>query len=137
MEYDREGNVFVAKLDHDTDLFTDLQDIFEGFNCGLIVSGIGMLKDFKLGFYDSDTGTYEWEEFSEGMELLTLNGSITADETIHLHAVVSGKDHIARGGHLEGGRVHNVVELTGLLFETITLRRLMDELSGSELLTIE
>lgn len=127
----------MAKLDHDTELFSDLHDIFVEFNCGLIVSGIGMLKDFKLGFYDSDTGTYEWEEYSECMELLSLNGSITADETIHLHAVVSGRDHIARGGHLEGGRVHNIVEITGLLLDTIILRRLMDEFSGAELLTIE
>lgn len=136
MQHEIEGNILVAKLDDGTDLFDSLREIFREPKCGMVVSGIGMLKDFKLGYYNTDEEDYEWEEFSDCMELLSLSGSVTADDTIHLHAVVSGRDHGAKGGHLEGGTIHNVVELTGVVFKNITLLRVMDDIIGSDLLSI-
>ncbi len=136
MEYRREGNVLMAKLDHETELFQVLAELFKDSPGGMVVSGIGMLKDFRLGYFDSSERGYQWKEYHDCMELLSLCGSVTATD-IHLHAVVSGEDHKAEGGHLKGGVIHNVVELTAVVPHGITLGRRRDEKTGSVLLSVE
>ncbi len=138
MDYEIEDNVVVAKLDHESDIFQSINKILKDLNreSALIVSGIGMLKDFKLGFYDSVKGEYRWESFDEPMELVTLGGSISDEGTIHLHASVSGEDHVLRGGHLKGGEVFNVVELVMLVFDDMLLTREYDEDRKMDLLSM-
>ncbi len=137
MEYRREGNILMVKLDHGTDIFDALSDLFKDTQGAMVVSGIGMLKDFQLGYYDSESGEYQWKEYHDCMELLSLCGSAAKDGSIHLHAVVSGQDHAAIGGHLKGGMIHNVVELTAIVPEKIRLQRKLDERTGTKLLSIE
>lgn len=137
MEYRREGNILMAKLDHQTDIFDVLSELFKDTHGAMVVSGIGMLRDFKLGYYDSESGEYQWKEYQDCMELLSLCGSAAKDGSIHLHAVVSGEDHAAVGGHLKGGTIHNVVELTAIVPDKIELNRRFNEVTGSELLSVE
>lgn len=139
MEYKREGNVVAAKLDHGVKFFEALRKILEDIDSesAIIISGIGMLTDFKLGYYDSETGEYSWEEFDEPMEMVSVKGSIAGRESIHLHAALAGKDHVLRGGHLESGRVFNVCELTMLVFDKLRLSRKLDASRDMELLSVE
>ncbi len=139
MEYRREGNIVVAKLDHGCDFFESLRGLLKevGKEGAVVVGGIGMLKDFKLGYYNSFKDEYQWKEYPEPMELVSIEGSIADDGSIHIHAVVSGEDHIANSGHLKGGKVFNVVEVTLNVFEDIDIKRKMDEDRGSELLSVE
>ncbi len=138
MEYNIEGNVLVAKLDDGMDIFNALETIMNEIeqDSAVVVSGIGMLNDFKTGFYNRDTGTYEWMEFNEPKELLSLKGSITEEGSMHLHVEVAGKDHEVLGGHLEGGKVFNVVELAMLVFEDVKLSRKRDEELDMDLLSV-
>ncbi len=138
MDCEIEDNIVVAKLDHETSIFKSMEKILKDLDreSALIVSGIGMLKDFKLGFYNSEKGEYQWESFDEPMELVTLGGSISDEGTIHLHASVSGKDHVLSGGHLEGGEVFNVVELVMLVFNGMVLSREYDEERKMRLLSM-
>ncbi len=138
MEYNIEGNVLVAKLDDGMDLFEALENIMDEIeqDSAAVVSGIGMIRDFKTGFYDKETGTYDWMEVSEPKELLSLKGSITEEGSMHLHVEAAGKDHDVFGGHLEGGEVYNVVELTMLVFNDLELKRVMDEELDTELLSV-
>lgn len=138
MEYGIENNVLVAKLDDGEDLFRSLEKIMNEIDhkSAVVMSGIGMLRDFKIGFYNRDTGGYEWEEFKEPKELLSLNGSITEEGSMHLHVEVGEKDHDVSGGHLEGGKVFNVTELTLLVFEDLSLSRERDEELDMDLLSV-
>ena len=138
MEYGLENNILVVKLDDGEDLFRSLEKIMEEIEerSSVVLSGIGMLKDFKLGFYNKDTGDYEWEEFTEPKELLSLSGSITEEGSMHLHVEVGGRDHDVSGGHLDGGKVFNVAELTLLVFEDLTLSRKRDEERDMYLLSV-
>ncbi|MGM0510916.1 MAG: PPC domain-containing DNA-binding protein [Thermoplasmatota archaeon] len=139
MEYRREGNIVVAKFDHGCDLFESLRTLLKEVDRegAIVVAGIGMLKDFKLGYYDSIKDEYQWKEYPEPMELVSIEGSIADDGSIHIHAVVSGEDHIANSGHLKGGDIFNVVEVTLNVFDDIDIKRKLDEDRGSELLSVE
>ncbi|MBS3781276.1 MAG: DUF296 domain-containing protein [Candidatus Thermoplasmatota archaeon] len=138
MEYGLENNILVAKLDDGEDLFGSLEDIMDEIDpkSAVVLSGIGMLRDFKVGFYNRDTGEYEWEEFTEPKELLSLNGSITEEGSMHLHVEIGGRDHDVSGGHLDGGKVFNVTELTLLVFKELTLSRKRDEELDMYLLSV-
>ncbi|MFW5904037.1 MAG: PPC domain-containing DNA-binding protein [Candidatus Saliniplasma sp.] len=136
MQFKKEGNILVAKLDDGADIFDTLREIMDriGERSAMLISGIGMITDFKLGYYNSETGDYEWEQYAEPMELLSMKGSFTADGTIHIHAEVSGPDHDVKGGHLDGGRVFNVNEITMLVFDEIEMIRELDEVRDMTLL---
>ncbi len=138
MEYGLENNILVAKLDDGEELFQSLEKIMSEIDqkSAVVLSGIGMLRDFKVGFYNEETGDYEWDEFVEPKELLSLNGSITEEGSMHLHVEVGGRDHDVTGGHLDGGKVFNVAELTLLVFEELTLSRKKDEDRDMYLLSV-
>lgn len=138
MEYNIENNMLVAKLDDGEDLFESLDKIMGEIeqDSAFVIGAIGMLKDFKIGFYDKESGEYRWEEFSEAKELLSLKGSITADNTVHLHVQVAGEDHEVYGGHLEGGEVFNVTELSMFVFDDIELLRKRDAELDTDLLSV-
>ncbi len=139
MDHKQEGNVVVAKADHGQPISKTLRTILKDTEnrCAIVVSIIGMIKDFKLGFYDSNTGEYKWKDYEDPMELVSLKGSITEEGDIHLHAAVSGSEHDLQGGHLEGGEFFNVGEITMLVFEEIRLRRSFDEDRKMDLLSVE
>lgn len=138
MEFEVEGNILVAKLDHDADFFDSVENIMDesGYESAVVVSAIGMLKNFNLGFYNGNKGSYEWKEYQDPMELVEVKGSISKDGTMHFHAAVAGRDHGLEGGHLESGEVYNVVELTMLVFDDMQLDRELDEDRDMELLSL-
>lgn len=138
MEYEIENNMLVAKLDDGDDLFESLDKMMDEIeqDSAFVIGAIGMLKDFKVGFYDKESGDYSWDEFNEAKELLSLKGSITADDTVHLHVEAAGEDHKVFGGHLEGGRVFNVAELTMFVFDDIELLRKRDAELDTDLLSV-
>ncbi len=73
-----------------------------GIEAGIVLSGIGMLKDPTLGYFVGD-GEYERETVEGRFELLSTQGNLaTADEGPfpHLHVTLGGDDHDAFGGHL-------------------------------------
>lgn len=139
MEYKKEGNIVAAKLDHRAKFFDEIRRILKNIDSesAMVISGIGMLTDFKLGYYDSETGEYSWQSFDEPMEMVSVKGSIAGQESIHIHAALAGKDHMLRGGHLEGGSVYNVCELTMLVFDQLGLTRKLDPSRDMKLLSIE
>ncbi len=75
MEYKIEGNILVAKLDHEEDFFESLEKIMSEIEqkSAMVATAIGMLKDFSLGFYNMETGEYEFKEYDEPMELVSVH----------------------------------------------------------------
>ncbi|MBX8631772.1 MAG: DUF296 domain-containing protein [Thermoplasmata archaeon] len=139
MIFAREGNVLALAL-------YDGESVFEGIlrACGeahveaaMVVSGIGMLRDAEIGFWDGSK--YLIEKYREAAELVSLHGSVAVDEgklSAHLHVSLSGRDHSCFGGHLVNACVNNVNEIAMIDFGRSKFSRRPDQKSGLRLLNI-
>jgi len=79
---------------------------------GMVVCGVGMLKDVVIGFWDGKG--YREERVAEPVELLSLQGNIGEGPeglVVHLHVVVGKEGGEAVGGHLLAASVHNTAEI--------------------------
>jgi len=79
---------------------------------GMVVCGVGMLKDVVIGFWDGKG--YREERIAEPVELLSLQGNIGEGPeglVVHLHVVVGKEGGEAVGGHLLAASVHNTAEI--------------------------
>ena len=70
MKAREEGSIIFAKLDDGEDLFGCIEKICSEFkvSSGIILSNIGMLRDFELNFYSPDG--YQPKLYTEPMELV-------------------------------------------------------------------
>ncbi|MGC9321847.1 MAG: PPC domain-containing DNA-binding protein [Kosmotogaceae bacterium] len=85
-----------------------------GLDSLVVISGIGMLRDFKIGWFNMATKQYETEYISAPHELLHVSGNVSLKGSSlfpHLHVALSGPSRSAVGGHLFGGTVCNTTEL--------------------------
>ncbi len=85
-------------------------------------SGIGSTDDCTLAYYDPAQKIYVDHQFSHQHEVVTIQGNISMCEgkhVIHAHAVISGSDLIAKGGHVQ--------KLVTYITNEIFLRELGDE----------
>ncbi len=134
-----EGNFIVLKLDDGEELFECLENAIAEFDIrsGMIVSGIGMLADFEIGFFND--GKYDWAVHEQPYELVAMHGSIsTKDETvIHIHVGLAGADHKLLGGHLKRARVCVVNEILILRLEEMKFSRVLNPNSGLKELKID
>jgi predicted DNA-binding protein with PD1-like motif len=93
----------------------DLADMLRGLgsNSALILSGIGMVRDVKLGFWNGSE--YEVHAYPDTAELLSLQGNLALDDAglriAHVHLSLSRQDGSVRGGHLVAATVHNTLEM--------------------------
>jgi predicted DNA-binding protein with PD1-like motif len=106
-------NVIIIKLDDGEDVHESILSICEknDIRMGWIHSGIGILRDFTLGYYTKEG--YLKKLFEEPYELLSLTGTVTLDAEVpvHLHASLASRNYEVVGGHLFGGTVTNLNEI--------------------------
>ncbi|MEE9224482.1 MAG: PPC domain-containing DNA-binding protein, partial [Thermoplasmata archaeon] len=102
MKSGEDKSLIVAKLEDGEDLFESLGAIVEEYDIesGLVLTGIGMLRNFVLGYFDGEV--YRKKEFKSACELVSLQGSITTEKetVIHLHASLADENNNVIGGHL-------------------------------------
>jgi len=105
-----QGGNIVARFKDGEDLHASILALLKehGYDAGLVVFGIGMLRDFELGFFDGKK--YHPIQFHDPMELVALHGTI-AGENIHLHAGVADQEHELHGGHLATATVNVTCEI--------------------------
>ncbi len=115
--------------------FEDGKDVIESLKrvakehqirSGVILSGIGMLRDFGISFYSREKGGYITHKFNEPVELLSLSGNISLrnnEPFFHLHVALAKEDKSAIGGHLKKATVHNTLEGIMVKFSEIKLTR--------------
>jgi predicted DNA-binding protein with PD1-like motif len=138
MEYRVSSDLIILRLHQDEDLFECLEEVCRktDLKVGVIVSGIGMLKQAELAYYVS-SGRYAPVLFPEPMELVSLTGSLISegdDCHIHLHAVLSRENKETVGGHLSRGKVNVTGEIV-ILKTDAPARRVLDETTGLMALT--
>lgn len=121
------GEQLVAELTN----FCNANKILSGW-----VSGMGGTTSAELGYYDLDSKQYIYQKLANLRELLSLSGNVSTagDETIlHLHAVVSGDDLTAKGGHLKELTVGGTCEVLIQPFNA-ELKRQVDDATGLNLI---
>ena len=104
------------------------------------VTAIGAFEKATVTFWVWESKDYEDIPVSEQVEVLSLNGDITLDETgkqkLHLHTVLGRRDGSTVGGHLKTGHVRPTLEI--IVTEAPShLRRKHDPASGLPLISIE
>jgi len=99
-----------------------------GVESGVILNGVGMLRDLKLGYWDGEK--YVTEEIPEPVELLSLQGNIgrkDGETIVHPHVTVAKKGGAAYGGHLLQGTVNNTAEVFVYKLANVRLVRKMEK----------
>ena len=108
MQVIEDDGTVVIRLHEGEDFFPTLLTALDqvGLKYGVILTGVGMLKDFELGWFDHATKGYVKREFATPHELTAMSGTIaiSADDgsTVmpHVHVSMAGPDLGLVGGHL-------------------------------------
>ena len=111
----KEGNLIVFRFEDGKDVIESLKRVAKehNVNSGIIINGIGMLRNFEISFYSREKADYVTHKFNEPAELLSLSGNISLhnDEIFfHLHVALAKENQNAFGGHLKEATVHNTLE---------------------------
>ncbi len=124
----KEGNLIVFRFEDGKDVIENLKLIAKEhqIRSGVILGGIGMLRDFEISFYSREKRHYVTHRFNEPVELLSFSGNISVgngETFFHLHVVLSREDDSAIGGHLKNAIVHNTIEGVIMKLSQIELTR--------------
>ncbi len=128
---DIEKNYIILKIEKGEDIEESLNQVIEDYAIfsGLVVFGIGMIRDLEIGYWNGKE--YIREKMKESGELVSFHGSITSnDPKLHLHVAVALSDHLVRGGHFFSGKADPLMELYILRLEEIVLKREKNEVTG-------
>ncbi len=133
MEHGIESNVIVARLHDGEELLPSLETIAveRGIVSAIVLTGIGMLREFTLGYYNGEE--YKKTEIAAPHELVTLQGSFAKFEgemIVHVHGTLGDKDHKTVSGHIFGGKINGLAEITILKLNKLELYRELNENTG-------
>lgn len=123
--FKREGNIVVAKFT-EGEILQNIKRLVKEMkiDSAIILNGIGMIENAVIGYYDGEK--YIEEFIKEPAEIISLNGNIgrcREEIIIHAHIGIACKDHIMRGGHLIGGDVRVVNEISLYILEKTKIKR--------------
>jgi predicted DNA-binding protein with PD1-like motif len=138
MEYREDSSLIFVRLHQNEDLFETLRHICRECNLtvGVIVSGIGMLKQAELNYY-VESGRYSPILLPEPLELVSLTGSIIHQDGechVHVHAVLARENKETVAGHLSRAKVNVTSEIVMLKTNVPAIRK-MDPKTGLMALT--
>ena len=140
MEYREDQGLIMARLHQDEDIFESLKNVCVACDVrtGVVLSGIGMLKQAELSFYVKQ-GRYATVLFPEPLELVSLTGNMLLQDgeyKFHLHAALARETKEALAGHLSAGKVNVTNEIVILKTDIPAVRKL-DDATGLMALTFE
>ena len=140
MQSKEEGNLVFVRLFPNEDIYQCLREVCRRHNIetAVVLSGIGQLKDFKLGYF-KEKGNYTPQRFEKPHELLSLTGNISKQDeeyNFHLHAVLGNEEKNAVGGHLIEGKVEVTNEII-LLKTNLKFKRKVNESTGLKEMFLE
>jgi len=139
MKYRKIGEAYLVKPDVGEDIIVALGALASelGVASGE-VSGIGGVEGVVLGYYDLDAKVYCKKPLAGRYELVSLAGNVSLVDGkpfVHAHAVVTGPDMAAYGGHLFSATVAVTAELW-LRGSTERIARSQDDAVGLKTLDL-
>ena len=140
MQSKEEKNIIIIQLFPDEEVNNKLKEACRkhDIKTGIIISGIGQLKNAKLGYFRSK-GNYTLENFDKHLEILSLTGNICKqkkDYILHLHAVLGDEEKNAIGGHFFEGKISVTGEII-LLKTNLDFQRKIDKETGLQTLYLK
>lgn len=136
MQMGIDENILILKLDNNEDFFKSLNNAIStnNINSGIILTGIGMLKDIELGYFDPKG--YKTKVFKKPHELISMSGSIAYEKNNisnvipHIHCSIGDENHRVWGGHLIKAKVNVINEITILKLPKLNLNRIKNYVTG-------
>jgi predicted DNA-binding protein with PD1-like motif len=131
MFHSRDGNTIAVRLHAGEEVHAALLEVCAhyGVTAAYVVSGIGMLKDPLLGWYDIANQRYEEQRFAGRHELLNLAGNISLRDgapMCHLHVTCSHTDYSCFGGHLFSSEVGLTCEVLLIALPGVDMHRAVE-----------
>ena len=134
MIYRLDDGRLVVKLEDGENVLEKLKTVLGeiGWSSGVVLNGVGMLRNVKLGYFDGEK--YVIDEFEDPMELVSMQGNISSDDKgnilLHIHVGLADRSKNMHGGHLLDGIVNNVNEILIIKLERVRMRRRLSEKTG-------
>ena len=133
MDYRREGNTLIIRLDRGDNVIEKIQEIAvkEQIATGFI-SAIGATDNMEIGCYEFSTKEFNTYTYEGDFEITSLLGNVTKKDGkpyVHLH--INATDHSGKmyGGHLVEARISVTCEMMIQVLETEVGRKL-DEVTN-------
>ncbi len=133
----KDGGVYILRFDRDDEVLSGITSFAEARNveAGTFL-GIGAASRVVISYYDLETKQY-LDVALEEVEIASLTGNIgtlNGKRVVHAHGVFSGRDCVAKSGHVKEVVVSGTCEAR---FEALSgkLQRMHDAETGLNLLT--
>lgn len=130
-------NAILLVLNRGDELHARLQEFAREHELkGAWVQGLGGSGAMTLGYYNLTEREYEWREYSDNLEILSLQGNLAwvDDEPFwHIHGSFGGRDFASVGGHVKEMVVGLTCELLITPLDAV-ITRMFDDETGLELL---
>jgi uncharacterized protein len=116
MQIKQEKNIYAIRFERGENFFATLKSWIkrEHVHGAIIIGGIGMFDNPKLGYFTGSDGKYEFTIFEGCFECLSLQGNIAwrdDEPIIHCHAILGREDFTVFGGHLADATVAATIEM--------------------------
>jgi predicted DNA-binding protein with PD1-like motif len=137
MKYSFDGFNYWLRLDKGEKLQENLQKFMNATGIkGGWVNGIGAALQGELGYYNLKKQEYQWHQFNDMKEVLSLQGNLTKNESgkyhSHLHGVFGDEKYGTIGGHVKDLTVGGTLEMF-VHSSFIDLKRNKNEKVGLEI----
>jgi hypothetical protein len=115
MIFKKYDDIYCIRLIHQENFLEMLEKFAKDNNLenAIILSGVGMLKNAEIGYFDN--GKYIVETIERPTELVSTNGNMFINPSgkpeWHIHVALAQKTHKMVGGHLLKGIVWNTAEI--------------------------
>lgn len=111
----KNDNTYIIRIDKGENVLASIIEWCEEHNIRAgTFTGIGAVEYVSCGYYALDEKKYYFTQYDQLLEVLSMQGNIAIKEGRpfpHVHAVFSGTDNKAFGGHVEEMRVGVVLEV--------------------------
>lgn len=99
-------------------------------------TAIGAVEQTSMGYYDLETRTYEFSDYPEVMEVVSMIGNVALVDGkpfLHVHAVFTDTSNQALGGHVQETVVAGTLEVFLTVYSE-PMERQFDDETGLKLL---
>jgi len=133
MEYKRQRNTIIVRVDKGEDIIKELLSLSEKENILFAsISGLGAVNDIELGIFDTSAKKYHSKRLIGDFEITSLVGSLSRKEDkpyIHVHMSVGNViTNEFVGGHLNKAIVGATAEIVLNVVEIVVEREFVEEI---------
>ncbi|MFH0945798.1 MAG: DUF296 domain-containing protein [Planctomycetota bacterium] len=108
-----ERNLLLVRVDLGEEIVDSLVSVAREHGIrAATVTGLGAVRDTRLGYFDAEAREYRTRDFPGVLELVSFIGNLAlfkGEPMLHAHVVVADEEFRCHGGHL----MHATVAVTG------------------------